>query len=263
LGRQIIGLPTYNAFDGRSEYAVRKAYCDAIAAASAIPLLLPLLTNEDLLWETYGLLDGLLLCGGGDVAAEHYGGADSGRLTFVDSERDRVELTLTRWALRDRLPVLGICRGIQLLNVAAGGTLIQDIPSECPGALKHRSRRRSAHDVTVQPGTLLAGFLAPGESLGKELRIAVNSRHHQAVRKVAPRFIASAYAPDGIIEGIEVASKEDGFAVGVQWHAENLVPEAPEMVNLFRRFVETCQRRGCDNEYQSATKSCRCPSRGV
>jgi len=263
LGRQIIGLPTYNAFDGRPKHVVRKAYCDAIAATSAVPLLLPLLSDEDLLRESYGLLDGLLLCGGGDIAAEHYDGVDSGKLTFVDAERDRVELTLARWALRDRLPILGICRGIQLLNVAAGGTLIQDIPNECSGALKHRSRRRFAHDVLVRPGTFLADLLALGEGSGKEIRITMNSRHHQAVRKIAPRFIASAHAPDGIIEGIEVASKGDGFAVGVQWHAEDLVPEAPEMVNLFRRFVETCQRRGCDNEYQSATRSRQCPDRGV
>ena len=263
MNGRIIGLPTHSASDGQPEYVIRKAYCEAIVMAGGIPLLLPLLTSEGSLKELYGLIHGLLLCGGSDIAAEHYGVADSGKLTFVDRQRDQVELALARWALRDGIPILGICRGIQLLNVAAGGTLIQDIPSECAGALKHRSKQRLAHDVLVQPGSLLAGLLADGEGLGKEHRIKVNSRHHQAVKEIAPRFIASAHAPDGIIEGIEIASREDGFAAGVQWHAEDLVPEDPAMVNLFRRFVETCQRRGCDNEYRSATRSCQCPDRGV
>jgi len=243
----IIGLPTRNAHGQSHEYALGRAYCDAIAQAGGVPLPIPLLEEERLLRRLYQLLDGLLLCGGGDVAAEFYAAADSGRLRFVDRPRDRVEMALTRWALEGGLPLLGICRGIQTLNVAAGGTLIQDIPSEVPGALLHASERdlpldHLAHQVMLEPESLLAEVLAPASGADERPCVKVNSRHHQAVKAVAPGFMVSARSPDGIIEAIESVAGPTNFALGVQWHPENLVPEHAPMRRLFRRFVDACRR---------------------
>ena len=161
----------------------------------------------------------MLLTGGVDVNPSEYGDATCHPTVEVDPVRDRYELALARAALDRDLPLLAICRGAQVLNVAAGGTLVQDIPSERPSPLRHTldtTKDAIAHDVTVAPGTRLASLLE-GDATGAP--VAVNSRHHQSVRDLAPAFVVSATAPDGIIEAIE---KPDAtFCVGVQWHPEN------------------------------------------
>ena len=239
MGAPLIGIPSQNK---GGSFALRRAYSLAVAAAGGLPVLLPLIEDERILRPLYERLDGLLLSGGGDVAAAHYGAAEGRRPRSVDPPRDRVELRLARWAVAEGLPILGICRGIQLLNVAAGGTLIQDIPSALAGAptsVEHDSASDEAHSVALSPGSLLADILSAGE---EPRSIAVNSRHHQAVDQVAPHFVAVARAPDGIIEGIERAQAEEGFAVGVQWHPEDLAPHNARMARLFRRFVAACRR---------------------
>jgi putative glutamine amidotransferase len=143
-------------------------------------------------------------------------------------------LVLARWALADGLPLLGVCRGIQVLNVAAGGSLYQDLPSQVPGALAHACsppaypRTHRAHAVHVEPESRLAGILGARETL-------VNSRHHQAVKDLAHGFTVTARAPDGVIEGIE--SEEHRFAVGVQWHPENMAAGDPQMLAIFQALV--------------------------
>ena len=179
----IIGIPTSIGRGPLVEYGVRSSYCDAVLAAGGAPLLLPPMP-EGALRAAFGRLDGLLLPGGGDVAAHRYGGPDSGLLTLVDEERDALEIAVTRWALADELPTLAICRGIQVLNVAAGGTLIQDVPSQVAGALVHRSAPGSPpehleHTVALAPGSRLAAVYAP------EGEVWVNGTH-QAVDAVAP-----------------------------------------------------------------------------
>ncbi len=235
----LIGIPGSNKDES---FVLRKPYARAIAEAGGLPVILPLIHDEGLLCSLYARLDGLLFSGGGDLSPAHYGGEDNGRLNNIDPERDAVELLLARWALAEGKPVLGICRGIQLLNVAAGGTLIQDIPSQFPGALAHwvrASGHRPAHEVELVPGTLLADILLAGKA---SRPLGVNSRHHQAVCRVAPEFVVSARAPDGIIEGLERPQTQGGFAVGVQWHPEDLVPGDLPMERLFRRFVAACGR---------------------
>ena len=236
----LIGVPVQRAPGSSARLQIPEAYPNAIQLAGGAPILLPLVGNQTILRTLYEAIDGLLLTGGGDVAVEYYGAADSGNLTYVDTRRDHGEFALTRWALADDMPVLGICRGIQVLNVAAGGTLVQDIPSERPGALIHRTPlsvapSTLAHAVHVRSGSLLAG------SLGLEGRvhdIPVNSTHHQAVADLAPGFVVSARSPDGVTEGIE--SRGGTFALGVQWHPERLVPGYEAMVRLFRAFVRAC-----------------------
>lgn len=260
----VIGIPVYRAGRENADYAMRRAYCEAVARAGGAPVLIPPL-QEEILRNLYSVLDGLLLAGGGDVASRRYGSPDNGNAKLVDEGRDQLEITLTQWALGAGLPLLGICRGIQVLNVAAGGTLIQDIPSQVPFSLRHRSdaalpRNHIAHDIRVQPNSLLAAVLssgrqdAEGDQLASPYQYGVNSYHHQAVDKLAPGFASTAHAADGIIEAIEVAPRSS-FVLGVQWHPECMVPGDAAMKRLFVGFVgacrqraDTCQRREVANE---------------
>ena len=162
-----------------------------------------------------------------------YGEARRPECGRIDPPRDRVELQLTRWALEDDKPVLGLCRGIQVVNVALGGTLYQDLAADWPQAMKHDyfptggfARDYLSHDVTVTAGTRLAGILGD--------RAMVNSMHHQGIRTLGRDLTASAHAPDGLIEGIETAGS---FCVGVQWHPETLTDAHPAMARLFDEFI--------------------------
>jgi len=236
----IIGIPTsVSDRPTRPEYAVRQAYCAAVLAAGGAPLLVPPMP-EAALRAAYGALDGLLLPGGGDVAAHHYGGAGSDLLQAVSDARDALEIALARWALADGLPLLAICRGIQVLNVAAGGTLIQDIPSQVESTLTHSPSLRVppehlAHTVVLTPGSRLAAVYAP------EREVWVNSRHHQAVARVAPGMRVAARAEDGVIEGLEPEDADGRYLVGVQWHPEDLAPGDEATRRLFAGHVEAAR----------------------
>jgi putative glutamine amidotransferase len=164
-------------------------------------------------------LDGVVLSGGGDIDPALYGEKPHETFSPAEPGRDQFELALTRAAIERRSPVLAICRGVQVLNVAGGGTLVQDIPSGMPGGLDHQVRTTAttiAHEVWVTAGTRLAQLMA--DRLEGDV-LLVNSRHHQAPKKLAPGFLVSATAPDGVIEAIE--RPDLPFCVGVQWHPEN------------------------------------------
>jgi putative glutamine amidotransferase len=189
-------------------------------------------------------LDGLLLTGGEDVAPERYGEVRRPTVVEVSEERDEFELALIEEARHRQLPILAICRGIQILNVACGGTLVQDIPSEIPGAIEHRFQvppHQSftlAHEIWIDKDTLLARVMR--ERLSDTDACSVNSRHHQAVKQVAPGFRVSATAPDGVIEAIEDPGAR--FCLGVQWHPENFW-RTGEFRPLFEGFVDAAQSR--------------------
>jgi len=157
----------------------------------------------------------------------------------VNESRDRAELLLARWALAEQLPLLGICRGNQVLNVAAGGTLLQDIGTHIPGALVHssvasRPMDRVAHTVELTGGSRLAALFGAGT-------LAVNSAHHQAVHVVGEPLVVTAYAPDGVVEGIEAPAHP--FCLGVQWHPEELLDSLPPMRRLFEALIEAARVR--------------------
>ncbi|MGE5198814.1 MAG: gamma-glutamyl-gamma-aminobutyrate hydrolase family protein, partial [Rhodospirillaceae bacterium] len=174
--------------------------------------------------------DGLLLTGGADVAPERYGEARHPTVTGVDAARDEYEIALVRAALAADLPILAICRGLQVMNVAAGGSLVQDIPSQVGTTVPHQvpsPKAAIAHDVGVVAGSRLAELVADGIVGG---RLPVNSRHHQAVQRIAAGFVVTAEAPDGVIEALE--RPESRFCVGVQWHPENFV-ESRTFLPLF------------------------------
>ena len=197
------------------------------------------LTPADRLPEALADCDGLLLTGGVDVEPAIYG--ESRHPTVeTDDVRDEYELALAREALDRDLPVLAICRGAQVLNVAAGGTLVQDIPTAVTEALEHtvdQPKNAIAHDVDIKAGSCLAKLL--DRKLGASRTIAVNSRHHQSVKHAAPGFVVSALAPDGIVEAIE---KPDApFCLGVQWHPENFW-QTGEFSELFDGLISAADR---------------------
>ena len=236
----LIGIPGRSDQSSRSGtpiFAQNRTYVEAVAITGGSPVLIPLNLNEGALRAIYERLNGLLLAGGGDLHPKHYGEAIREKCGQSDEARDTVELTLARWSLAEGLPVLGICRGIQVMNVAAGGALYQDIASQSPGSLKHdcwpdHPRNYLAHQVTVNGDSHLAAILSQGQ-------VAVNSLHHQAVKDLAPGFRVVARAPDGLIEAIE--DHDHPFALGVQWHPEELVEDAPPMRRLFEEFVSAAR----------------------
>ncbi len=179
--------------------------------------------------------DGVLLTGGADVDPVLYADPERHPATVIDRARDDYELALTRAALDRGVPILAICRGVQVLNVAAGGTLVQDLPSAQPATLSHKpggAPDRVAHEIEVTPGTRLEGLLR--DRLDASRRVGVNSRHHQSVKAVAPGFRVSATAPDGVVEAIE--RPDAAFCLGVQWHPENFW-RTGTFATLFEGFV--------------------------
>jgi putative glutamine amidotransferase len=185
-------------------------------------------------------VDGVVLTGGGDVDPSYYGQPRHRAHSAAEPGRDALEIALVRRALDAGTPLLAICRGVQVLNVAAGGSLVQDIPTEVPGALDHQlrhPRQALAHDVEVTSGSVLAGLLAGRLSSG---RTPVNSRHHQAVGRTAPAFRVVATAADGVVEGIETTGA--GFCVGVQWHPENFHATG-DFAGLFEGLIAAARAR--------------------
>ncbi|HLT59076.1 MAG: gamma-glutamyl-gamma-aminobutyrate hydrolase family protein [Limnochordales bacterium] len=228
----VIGITCqHEAGDHGDRWYVNAPYIRAVAAAGGVPVLIPPAWDPELLGAALERVDGLVLTGGVDVDPARYGQEPHPQLGRVDPEWDDLDVTVARLALARDVPVLGICRGMQVLNVAAGGTLYQDIPSQVPGALAHQQsapREEASHGVAVQDGSRLHGVLAAAH-------LAVNSFHHQAVLAVAPGFQATAHAPDGIIEGIEGVAHR--FALGVQWHPEHLTGRDPAHFRLFAALV--------------------------
>lgn len=210
------------------------SYVDALESAGLVPLIVPPLTNTAAAAAILDSVDGLLLTGGEDVNPSLFEEKPHPNLKTVNDRRDSTEVALIREAQLRRVPVLAICRGIQVLNVALGGTLIQDIPAQCEGALDHDSsapRQARVHDLAVEAGSLTAAALGV-------TACSVNSLHHQAVQSVAPGLHVTARAPDGIIEALET-DDPDWWVVAVQWHPEEMT-DSPEPWDrgLFKAFAE-------------------------
>jgi putative glutamine amidotransferase len=235
--RPIIGVVggNYERSSGGIVAGVSTSYLRAVEAGGGIPLLIHLSEDPAVLDALYARCDALLFHGGGDVDPARYGAAMIAACGTPDPLRDQVELALAQRALADGMPLLGICRGIQLLNVAMGGTLYQDIPSELPGTLDHYASRNAEgrmlmpHSITIEHESWLAEQLGTTE-------IPVNTFHHQALRDVAPGLRVVAYAPDGVIEAVEGTG--DSFVAGVQSHPEDLWDAAePRWQRFFAGFA--------------------------
>jgi putative glutamine amidotransferase len=240
--RPVIGIATQtlDAVPGELPacWIMGQTYVRVLQAAGAVPWLIPLIPEDaDTMREVYDRLDGVFLTGGVDVDPSCYGEVKQSFCGRTDRPRDEVEMQLVRWALADEKPVLAVCRGIQIVNVALGGSLYQDVKQQLPNALRHDyfptkdnpSRDFIAHSIVSQRGTRL------GHLFGVD-PVPVNSMHHQAIRQLGPDLVASAVAPDGIIEGVEGANGH--YLVAVQWHPEELVEQDKRMRALFASFVE-------------------------
>ena len=204
-------------------------YLAAVHAAGGVPVMLP--CGLGCAAELFGAVRGLLLTGGPDVDPSLYGQAPHPALGRVDAARDQDELHLFRMARERRMPVLGICRGLQVMVAAGGGTLYQDLDSQLPGALRHRqsaAREEASHPIRVTEGSRLAELIGSGEQ-------QVNSFHHQAVDYLPADWRAVARAPDGVLEGIEGENAD--FLLAVQWHPENRFRHVPTDLALFRGLV--------------------------
>ena len=211
--------------DGTPRVALNTAYVEALEGAGLTPLVLPAMIDPERAARALDAVGGLVLSGGEDVDPARYGAARHPRLGATDPRRDDVEAALIRAARERALPVLAICRGAQILNVALGGTLYQDLGSERPGPIDHADVT-GRHPVAIDADTLLQRTLGSRE-------LTANSRHHQAIKDVAPGLVVVARAPDGVIEGVELAVPGDQWLLGVQWHPENLAE-----AGLFRGFAE-------------------------
>jgi putative glutamine amidotransferase len=242
--RPLIGIPCFaaeRAGTNRPIYGNNQAYVRAIERAGGAPVLIPLLESPESVTAIRRRLDGLLLTGGGDLDPALYGEAPLPECGEPERERDEVEVALTRWALDERLPLLGVCRGMQLLNVVQGGSLYQDIVTQRPGAPRHdiieRPRGSRSHEIAIDPSSRLAAILgAP--------RQQVNSLHHQAVNRVGAGIEVVAWSEDGIAEAMELP--DHPFALAVQYHPEELVPEDEASHRLFAAFVHACAERAND-----------------
>lgn len=249
MRRPLIGIPTQTlqAIDHipsglPHSWVMNSRYYTAIADTGGAPVMLPLLDQDPAaLRAIYDRLDGLLLSGGVDLDPASFGEAPHPKLGRTDPARDAVELTLVRWAIAEQKPVLGLCRGHQVLNVALGGTLWQDIPAQVPGAIRHDyfptagyDRDYLAHEVALVPGSRVhAAFGQP--------TIRVNSMHHQAVKTLAPALTPAGRSPDNLIEAFEAGPGQ--FLVGVQWHPEIFEPTDEPTRRLFLAFVEAAGAR--------------------
>lgn len=229
-------------FDDRST-SLSMAYTDAVLAAGGLPWIFPPTPDVAALREALGRCDGVLLTGGDDIAAGLHrpdaGAALASKCVGVDAGRDLFETALLgEWALRP-VPMLAVCRGLQVLNVALGGTLFVDLPSERPGDVRHNQTDRKdepVHAVVVERGSLLA------RATGRR-SLRVNSTHHQAVRDLAPGLRPVAIAPDGIVEAAEWADAgQQAWLVATQFHPERLAPRQAEFRRLFSAFVKACRK---------------------
>ncbi len=232
----LVAIPTYHLGPGKvgnweGAYALPEPYVAALRAAGARVVLLPP-GQPGKPEELLAPFDGLLLAGGGDVEPARYGAADHPTQYGIDPDRDQLELALARAAVGLELPVLGICRGVQLLNVAFGGTLVQHLED---GPVVHRDEAKQAiHGLRVEPGSRLAEALGQVEAEGL-------SHHHQGLDRLGEGFRPVAWAPDGLVEGIE---RDQGWTVGVLWHPESTAAADPVQHRLLAAFVDVASRRG-------------------
>ncbi|MBL8090549.1 MAG: gamma-glutamyl-gamma-aminobutyrate hydrolase family protein [Anaerolineales bacterium] len=232
MAKPLIGITTYNAKNpyGRDIAAVQHTYIQAVTQAGGVPVLIPAILPTDDLNELYARLQGILFSGGGDISLKYFDGENHPKIDLVDENRDVTELSLLRQSVENEKPFLAICRGMQIMNVALGGTLHTHIPDQIQNSLKHDNEefKHIAHPVNIDEDSKMAEIF--GETL-----LQVNSLHHQAIKDLASNLRIVGHAPDGVIEAVELP--DHPYAIGVQWHPEWLTDQSV-MRRLFKSFVD-------------------------
>ncbi|WP_026692281.1 gamma-glutamyl-gamma-aminobutyrate hydrolase family protein [Peribacillus kribbensis] len=236
--KPVIGITATTLFaEGFDSVYLHYSYVESIRKAGGVPIVLPTgSTEEARSWVN--LCDGILLSGGEDLNPFYFGEEPHPKLGRVQAERDETELDIILYASRQKKPILGLCRGIQVLNAAFGGTIIQDIESEVPGCIKHTqlaARKTATHSITIEKSSLLY------EIAGEE-RLLVNSFHHQAVGRVADKLKVTSVSSDGVIESVEAKHPSEGWMLAVQWHPEEMIGESPVMQQLFTEFIKAASK---------------------
>lgn len=220
-------------FAGQERVYVNRDYVNAILDAGGIPLLLPIIPEKEAILRQVESVDAILLSGGQDLHPRHYKEEPSHYLEAILPERDEYEMIALRHAFALKKPIFGVCRGLQLINVAFGGSLYQDIANHFPNhTLQHSQKAKSdeaSHTVDVVSNSHLFNIV-------EKKILLTNSFHHQAIKELAPGFKANAIAKDGVIEGIE--SEDSSFVLAVQWHPEMMVNKCSDMKKLFKAFIE-------------------------
>lgn len=247
--RPVIGIPCQADFRAGSErpiYGNNRTYVHAVERAGGLPILIPMLTNPHDLEDLCPRLDGILFSGGIDLQPSLYGEQKIPETDELDPQLDTFEMTLANWALQEDIPILGICRGMQLLNVFLGGSLYQDITSQRPGSLEHRRRdlprTELTHTVTVEEGSLMEKILGARQ-------IWVNSLHHQSIKEPGKGVSITGRADDGVAELMEVHGHR--FVLGVQGHPEEIYGTVPVFAGLFRAFVCACAGGNLDAQIEA------------
>ena len=214
-------------------------YVEGVVGAGGVPVVLPPVGDERIAGAVVQSLDGLLLSGGSDLDPGYYGEEPGPELGPTIPERDAYEMALVRLALRRGIPVFGICRGMQVLNVALGGTLYQDLPSQWDGdVLKHRQitpKWQASHQVEVREGSYIA------EVMGREA-VKVNTYHHQGIKDLAEGLVVTGRSTDGVVEAVESKDFSERWLLGVQWHAEAMRGAGPQQESLFEAHVSAAER---------------------
>ena len=240
MTKPLIGIPMESNFPDKERKRLMfngmPTYTHAVDANGGVPVYIPLELGEASLRAIYEKLDGLMLSGGVDVDPTAYGEEVLPQCGAIDPLRDATELKITQWALQDQKPILAICRGVQLLNVAMGGSLVQDIPTQHPDPIEHRFDRENFkdrwHPVAVEADSKLAHAFGA-------TNLAVNTAHHQALKQVADGLHVTAQAPDQISEAVE--GTNGAWILGVQFHPERMLEQEPRAHGIFRDFVEACR----------------------
>jgi putative glutamine amidotransferase len=234
--KPLIGLTTfYENKPRRDQTSISNNYINSVINAGGLPIILPI-TNDAMDIDRYvNMLDGILFTGGEDVSPLFYGENPLKQVTYISTDRDTHEIAMFKRAYENNIPILGICRGIQLINVALGGTLYQDIDVQIGGALGHGPMENPVnelyHVVNIQKHSKLYDVF-------QTEALKVNSFHHQSIKDLGADLIVTALSTDGIIEGVENCQKN--FVVGVQWHPEDLTSRYPLFLKLFQGFIAAC-----------------------
>jgi putative glutamine amidotransferase len=247
LFQPLIGITTadFTREFGKPYHGAYARNAWAIADAGGLPVYIPTGLPEDVLRALYERVDAVLLPGGPDVDPSYYGEERHAETKVIDDARDTLELTLARWTYADDRPLFGICRGHQVMNVALGGTLIQDIPSLVETELTHDTpdelpRWTLQHNVKLDADSRLASILG-------STQVAVNSLHHQSINRPAPGAVITGYSPDGVVESIEMPDKH--FVLSVQWHPEDLYGNDDAMKRLFESFIEAARESAARKQH--------------
>ena len=240
--RPLIGIPCRAAIRSnhpeKPVYYSNKSYVQAVESAGGVPVLIPMMKDLENLHALLSHLDGLLLSGGIDVHPSSYQEEVDAALSETDPELDKPELVLARWALQEDIPTLGICRGMQLINVALGGTLYQDLETGYQDGLQHANwslpRNQLIHSVSIDPKSQMR------QVLGVD-KVMVNSLHHQAVKELGKGVLASGKAEDGIVELLEIPDRT--YMLATQCHPEELYRDNPVWMHLFRGLIKACEKK--------------------